>query len=207
MLTAFARLSIIAVSLASFSLAQNAALPPTAGPIAGTMLLAPNPPITAAGRVHWLLVENLAPASLLENVAIGAEQTETNSPWEYGPHWTGFAKRVGMVTANYGVKTTMEAGLGSIWGEDPRYDRAEVGSPFTSRLGHVVKMAFFARNANGDIMPGYARFMAFSGSNFLENTWMPDSQSSPSDAAVRTGVAYLSRMAENAYKEFIARRH
>jgi hypothetical protein len=158
-------------------------------------------PITARGRVHWLVRQNLSPASLLEDAAIGAEETLVNSPREYGPHWEGYGKRVGMVAANYGVKTVMEAGLGSIWGEDPRYERTE-GESFGSRLGHVVKMTFLARNRSGNLMPAYARFIAIPGSSFLANTWMPDSQATVGDADVRAGLGFLSRMGENAYKEF-----
>ena len=113
----------------------------------------------------------------------------------------GFGKRVGIVTANYGVKTVMEAGFGSLWGEDPRYQRTE-GKGFGGRLGHVVKMTFFARNRAGDEVPAYARFIAIPGSNFLANTWMPDSEATLGDAALRTGLGFLSRMGENAFKEF-----
>src|SRR5579872_1226955 len=105
-------------------------------------------PIDGQSRLHWLLVENLGPGGLIENVLIGAAETATNTPKEYGPHWTGFRKRTGMVTANYGVQSLMEAGLGSIWGEDPRYDKTQ-GLHFGARLGHVVKMTFLARNRDG----------------------------------------------------------
>ena len=162
-------------------------------------------PMTAGERMRWLVHQNLGPVELAEDVAAGAEGTLTNSPREYGPHWDGFAKRVGIVAANYGVKTVMEAGLGSIWGEDPRYDRTE-GAPLASRLGHVVKMTFFARNRSGNTVPAYARLIAIPGSNFLANTWMPDSEANVTDALSRTGLGFLSRMGENAYKEFLKRR-
>jgi hypothetical protein len=164
------------------------------------------PPIDGQERVKWLTVENLAPGGLLETVAIGAWQTHENTPKEYGPHWTGFAERTGLITANYGVKSTMEVGLGSIWGEDPRYDQTE-GQSLGHRLGHVIKMTFLARDRNGKTMPAYSRYIAIPGSSFLANQWLPDSQATNSDAAVRAGLGFLSRMAENAYKEFIARRH
>ncbi len=164
------------------------------------------PPIDGHERMKWLLVENLAPGGLVENVLIGAWQTHENTPKEYGPHWTGFAERTGLVTANYGVKSVMEAGLGSIWGEDPRYDQTE-GQSFGRRIGHVIKMTFLARDRAGKTMPAYSRFIAIPGSSFLANQWLPDSQATNSDAAVRAGLGFLSRMAENAYKEFIARRH
>jgi hypothetical protein len=175
--------------------------------VCGSALLAQSavPPITAEQRLHWLLRENLAPTALLEDVVIAAEDTRVNSPKEYGPHWEGFGKRVGIISANYGVRTVMEAGLGSIWGEDPRYVRTE-GQPFASRLGHVVKMTFFAYNRAGKEVPAYARFLAIPGGNFLANTWMPDSQATLSDAAVRTGMGFLGRMSENAYREFRPRK-
>ncbi len=163
-------------------------------------------PITAEGRWRWLASENIAPAVLLENVVVGAEDTRVNSPREYGPHWEGFGKRVGMITADYGVKTVMEAGLGSVWGEDPRYDHTE-GKSLGYRVGHVIKMTFLAYDRAGNTMPAYARYLAIPGSSFLSNTWRPDSQSTVSDALTRTALGFLGRMGDNAYKEFRPRHH
>ena len=179
----------IAIAFGSVSFAQT------------TVAKIPDPTITGSERLRWLAGENVSPAALLSDVGGAAERTLANSPREYGPHWEGFGKRVGIIAANYGVETVMEAGLGSIWGEDPRYNRTE-GVGFAGRLGHVVKMTFFARDRAGNTMPAYARFLAFPGSNFLANTWMPDSQATMSDAAVRTGMGFLGRMGENAWKEF-----
>lgn len=176
-----------------------------AQPTVTTVAAAPYTSITAGERLRWLVHQNLGPVSLLEDIAVGAEDTRVNSPREYGPHWVGFGKRVGIVAANYGVKSVMEAGLGSIWGEDPRYDRTE-GEPFANRLGHVFIMTFLARNRAGNTMPAYARLIAFPGSSFLANTWMPDSEATVGDAAVRTGLSFLSRMGDNAWKEFRPRR-
>jgi len=162
-------------------------------------------PMTAGERLRWLVHQNLGPVELAEDVAAGAVGTASNTPREYGPHWEGFAKRVGIITANYGVKTTMEVGLGSIWGEDPRYERTE-GAAFAGRLGNVFKMTFCARDRAGNTIPAYARLLAIPGSNFLANTWMPDTEANASHAIVRTGLGFLSRMGENAYKEFKPRK-
>jgi hypothetical protein len=158
-------------------------------------------PITASQRLRWLIHANVSPAAMLSDVADGAEETLANSPKEYGPHWEGFGKRVGVAAGNYGVHSAMEAGLGAIWGEDPRYDRTE-GGAFGSRLGHVVKMTFLARNRAGNTMPAYARFIAIPGGSFLANSWMPDSQATVGAAAVRTGMGFLGRLGENAFREF-----
>jgi len=204
----FTQLPLIAIALVSGLCAQNAALqtpvPPSAGP-RNVVPQASDDPIDAAVRLRWLVHLNVSPAALLDDIAAGAEGTPSNTPKEYGPHWEGFGKRVGISAANFGVETVMEACLGSIWGEDPRYERAE-GQPFASRLGRVVKMTFFARNRAGNMVPAYARFLAIPGGNFLANTWMADSQATVGHAAERTGLGFLGRMGENAWAEFRPRR-
>ena len=110
------------------------------------------------------------------------------------------------MAANYALKSTMEASLGSIWGEDPRYFRT-TGLSMKGRVGYVIKMTFMAQNRAGKDMPAYSRFIAFPGSSFLFNEWTPRSQSNASDAVIRVGLGFLSRMGENAWKEFIVPRH
>jgi hypothetical protein len=162
-------------------------------------------PIDGNSRMHWLLVENLSPSSLADDVAVGAVDTWFKTPKEYNTHWVGFAERTGLITGNYGIKSSMEAGLGSLWGEDPRYTPTD-GLSTKGRVGYVIKMTFMATNRSGNAMPAYSRYIALTGSNFLFNEWMPASQATVSQALVRTGLSFLSRMSENAYKEFIARK-
>jgi len=164
-----------------------------------------NSPIDAHARLRWLFVENLGVGSVVDDIGVGAVDTFFNTPKEYGPHWSGFGERIGIVSANYGLKSTMEVGLGSLWGEDPRYFRTD-GLAFKSRLGYVIKMTFMARDKSGHLMPAYSRFVAFPASSFLSNAWQPTSESTATDAVVRVGLGFLSRMGENAWKEFIVPR-
>jgi hypothetical protein len=127
--------------------------------------------------------------------------TGFNRPEEYGPHWDGFGKRYAMRFSGVATSNTMEAGLGSLWGEDPRYPRAGSG-PLKGRVGQIVKMAFLARDRQGRTVPAYARYAAIPGSNFLANTWRVDSDANTKDAAVRTGFGFLARVASNAFTEF-----
>jgi hypothetical protein len=164
------------------------------------------PPLDAHARMLWLLEENVSIASDLDDIAVGGAETLLKTPKEYGTHWEGFGERIGLVTANYALKSTMEMGLGSMWGEDPRYFRT-TGLSLKGRVGYVIKMTFIARNRNGNDMPAYSRFIAFPASSFLSNEWTPRSQSHASDAVIRVGLGFLSRMGENAWKEFIVPRH
>jgi hypothetical protein len=69
-------------------------------------------------------------------------RTLTNSPREFGPHWEGFGKRIGSVAANFGTQSVMEVGLGSLWGEDPRYQPSN-STGFRHRLGHAIGIVKF----------------------------------------------------------------
>jgi hypothetical protein len=103
-----------------------------------------------------------------------------------------------------GVATSnaIEAGLGAIWGEDPRYYRAGSDVHFGARVGHVVKWTFVASNQNGTVQPAYARYIAITGNNFLSNTWREQSEADTTHALVRVGLGVLAKMAGNAFDEF-----
>jgi hypothetical protein len=143
----------------------------------------------------------IGPASIVDGALNAGFGTLLNHPREYGTHWEGFGERVGMRFASVAVSHTMEAGLGALWGEDPRYFR-DPGQPFGHRLGHVAKMTFFARDRQGRDEPAYARYAAIAGSNFLSNAWRPDSEADTSHAAVRIGFGFLARFSSNAFDEF-----
>ena len=96
----------------------------------------------------------------------------------------------------------MEAGLGAIWGEDPRYTRDE-GAPFGHRLGHAVKMTFLAREPRWAMRLWPMRAsLAIPGSNFLSNSWRAPGDDTAGNAAVRTGLGFLGRFGSNTFDEF-----
>ena len=143
----------------------------------------------------------IGPPSLLAGAISAGWGTLLNHPPEYGTHWDGFGKRYGMRLTGVATSNTMEAGLGMLWGEDPRYFRDE-GQPFGHRLRHVVKMTFLAESRSGGTMPAYARFVAVSGSNFLSNTWRADKEADTGHALARIGLGFMGRMSKNAFLEF-----
>ena len=158
-------------------------------------------PITGRQRLNWFVKSTVGPVSLTAGVFSAAISTATNNPREYGPHWEGFGKRYGMRLTGISTGNAMEAGLGSLWGEDPRYFRA-AGEPLKERVKSIIVMTFAARRADGNLAPAYARYLGTAGNNFLSNTWRPDSQSSVSDACVRTLLGFAGRMGGNAFAEF-----
>jgi hypothetical protein len=152
-------------------------------------------------RFNWVTMTTLGPPSLAGGVISAGWGTLMNKPEEYGTHWEGFGKRYGMRLTGLATSNAIEASLGSIWGEDPRYPRAE-GVPFKARILNVVKMTVLATGRDGQTMPAYSRLAAIPASNFLSNAWRADSEASVHDAVIRTGLGFAGRMAANAFAEF-----
>ena len=158
-------------------------------------------PISGEERLKWVAQTTVGPASLAGGVISAGFGTWINRPREYGTHWEGFGDRYGMRLTGIAVGQSMEAGLGALWGEDPRY-RPLIEQPFKTRLGHAVKMAFLAEKRDGSLGPAYARYIAVPGNNFLSNTWRADSEATLSNAAVRTGLGFAGRICSNLFAEF-----
>jgi hypothetical protein len=157
-------------------------------------------PITGQERLHWIAKSTLGPESLAAGLLTAALATGRDTPPEYGTHWDGFGKRYGMRLTGVSTGSVMEAGLGSLWGEDPRYFRA--GPPFKGRIKNIVVMTFAARRTDGNLAPAYARYVGEAGNNFLSNTWRADSASTVSAACVRIVLGFVGRMSSNAFAEF-----
>jgi hypothetical protein len=95
----------------------------------------------------------------------------------------------------------MEAELGALWGEDPRYHRSGPG-PIKGRILHALKSTVMAADRQGNPMPAYARFAAIPVTNAISNSWRPDSQRTPGETASRVAFGFLGRLISNHFAEF-----
>jgi hypothetical protein len=158
-------------------------------------------PITGRQRLNWAVKSTVGPVSLTAGLFSAGFGTAMNRPREYGPHWEGFAKRYGMRFTGIATGNLMEASVGALWGEDPRYFRA-TGQSVKGRIKNVIVMTFVARQADGGLAPAYARYAGISGNNFISNAWRGDSESGLGDACLRTALGFAGRMGGNAFAEF-----
>jgi hypothetical protein len=159
------------------------------------------PPLTAAGRLEWFARSTAGPASLMGGVVSAGWGTLFNAPQEYGPHWEGFGKRYGVRMSTVSTGNALEASLGAIRGEDPRYEPA-AGLPFGRRVGNIFRLTVLARDGRGQVGPAYARYAALAGGSFLSNAWRADSDATAGHATVRIATGLLTRLAGNAFAEF-----
>ena len=157
--------------------------------------------ITGKQRLRWVVSGTVGPRSLGVGLFTSGIRTARNKPPEYGPSWSGFGKRYGIRLSSVATNHAIEAGLGAVWGEDPRYVRASERGTGT-RVRHMIKMAFATRRKDEHLGPAYARFIGVTGGSFLSNTWRVHSEADASSAVTRILFGFLGRMASNAFREF-----
>lgn len=158
-------------------------------------------PITQAQRLRWAAFSSVGAPSLAAGVFTSAISTAQNNPREYGTHWDGYGKRQALRLTGAATSSLMEAELGALWGENPRYRRATATSP-KGRAWHAVKTAFLSYDRSGNVMPAYARFIAVPASNVIANSWRPDSQRTVGQTTGRISLGFVSRIAANSFAEF-----
>jgi hypothetical protein len=157
--------------------------------------------ITGGQRFKWFVDSTVGPETLTVGLFTAGFGTARDTPKEYGSSWAGFGKRYGMRLTGVSTGNAMEAGLGALWKEDPRYFRA-YRQPFKGRLENVVIMTFLAHDRNGQLTPAYARYISTPGNNFLSNTWRADSEANTRSALLRTVWGFLGLMGKNGFTEF-----
>jgi hypothetical protein len=159
-------------------------------------------PMTTSERARWFVTSTVGPTSLfLAGPLSAAIGTARDIPSEYGPHWDGFSKRNGMRLTGISTGNLIEAGLGAIWGEDPRYFPSPTRG-LGPRVKYVIRTTFLAPHPDGRWHPAYARFAGDIGNNFLSNTWRADSEAKTSNAVYRSLWGVVGRMGSQAFAEF-----
>jgi hypothetical protein len=162
----------------------------------------PYTPSTPGDRVDWFAETSLGPPNWAAGAFVCGFWTAFNQPQEYGGTAAGFAERLAVRQSGVLISNGMEAGLGSLWGEDPRYFRHGRGKGFWPRVGWALKTSFVAYDRGGRLRPAYARYAAAFGNNFITNAWRPDSDNDPGDAVRRGFSGLLGRVASNLFLEF-----
>ena len=159
-------------------------------------------PITTAERIDWIVDGTIGRKSLF---AVGPLatiwQTGFNTPEEWGRGASSIAKRYAQREADVALSNTIEAGLGAIWGEDPRYIPSG-RKGIWPRARYAMKTVFLAQRRDGSLKPAWGRYAGNVANNLIENTWLPPSMTTGSQTAWRSGLGFLGRLGGNAWEEF-----
>jgi hypothetical protein len=159
-------------------------------------------PITPAQRVDWAVDGTIGTRSLtVVGPLATAWQTAFNTPEEWGRGFSGIAKRYAQREADVAISNTIEAGLGALWGEDPRYIPSG-RKGIWPRARYAMKTVFLAQGRDGRLRPAWGRYAGNTLNNLIENSWLPPSMTTGRQTALRSGLGMLGRLGGNAWEEF-----
>lgn len=159
-------------------------------------------PITAKQRINWVVNGTVGPRSLLIVGPLSAAwSTAWNTPEEWGQSWSGFGKRYLQREANVGISNTIEAGLGAIWGEDPRFVPSH-RKGIWPRARFAMKTVLLAPRRDGHLAPAWGRYASNVFNNTIENTWLPPSVTTPGRTALGAAAGLAGRLGGNLWDEF-----
>lgn len=128
-------------------------------------------------------------------------QTGFNQPEEWGRGFRGIGERYAQREADVAISSTIEAGLGAFWGEDPRYIRSGRRG-IGARARYAIKTAFVAPRGDGHLAPAWGRYAGNTINNVIENAWLPPSATTPGQTIYRSALGFLTRIGSNAWEEF-----
>jgi hypothetical protein len=169
--------------------------------IAIGLTAAPDAPITNSERTEWMIDGTIGSMSLGVGVIADAWETGFDRPREWGPGADGWTRRYMEREADVAISSSIEAGLGSIWGEDPRYLPSK-REGFWPRVRYAMKTVVLAPRRDGRLAPAWGRFAGNVVNNVIENTWLPPSITTPAQTAVRSVDGLAGRLLGNLWDEF-----
>ena len=158
-------------------------------------------PLTSSERAAWVAGEIASPGALSSAAFTSAWMTRQNRPKEWPRDARGYGRRFGDAQAATAISSSIEAGLGSLWGEDPRYFRSGRHERW-ARVRHAVASVALARHRDGHLAPAWGRFAGSVAGNVIENTWLPPSAATRSQTTARVASGFAGRLASNLWSEF-----
>ena len=158
-------------------------------------------PITGQQRIEWVVDGTVGPRSLAVGVIAMAWQTAWDTPEEWGRSWSGAGKRYLAREADVAISNTLEAGLGALWHEEPRYIPSHRRG-VRARTYYAMKTVFLAQRSDGRLAPAWGRYVANTLNNVIENAWLPPSVTTPEQTLIRSADGFLGRLIGNIYEEF-----
>lgn len=158
-------------------------------------------PPTTGERVTWVIEGSTSLPALLFNAVGAGMATQANWPKEWGRGIKGlgfrFADEEGYATACNAI----EAGVGAIWSEDPRY-HPSAHRGLRRRARHALLATIVAPRRDGHLAPAWGRFGAIAATMGIENAWLPPSAKTPGQTAWRVADDLSGRLLSNLWDEF-----
>jgi len=158
-------------------------------------------PISSAERIDWIVGGTIGPQSLGVGVLAASWLTAVNSPREWHRTFTGFGKRYAEREADVAISNSIEAGVGALWGEDPRYIPSGRKGVWP-RVRWALQTVVLAPRKDGRLAPAWGRYSGNVFNNVIENRWLPPSMTTWQQTTLRSGAGLVGRLGGNLWEEF-----
>jgi hypothetical protein len=158
-------------------------------------------PISRTGRVEWIVGGTVGPRSLGVGVLAAGLQPGFKLPRDWGWTWHGYGRRYAEREADVAISNTIEAGLGALWGEEPRYISSGRHGVWP-RARYALKTVFLAQRPNGQLAPAWGRYAGNVFNNLIENTWLPPGVTTWEKTTLRSADGFFGRAVGNLWDEF-----
>jgi hypothetical protein len=94
-----------------------------------------------------------------------------------------------------------ETQLRRVGGRGPAISSGAPGTSLKGRIIRAAKWTVLARQANGEVGPAYARFIAIPASNAISDAWRPASETGVDHLLERTATGFGAQFAGNEWHE------
>ena len=158
-------------------------------------------PITSGERVRWVVDGTASVPAVGVGLFNSAWMTATRWPREWSRDAGGFSRRYADGAAAGAIGSSVEAGLGALWGEDPRYIPSGRQGTWT-RIRYAMTTVVVAPRRDGHPAPAWGRLAGNVAGNAIENTWLPPSVTTPGQTMLRIANGLGSRLISNVWHEF-----
>lgn len=169
-----------------------------------TSLIATEPYVspTFDDRIDWAIRRSFGWRSLTTGALQSGIKTWRNTPEEWGSGWEGFGKRLATRQADVLISSTVEASLGALWGEDPRYWRSDKDGT-GSRIWYAVSSAFLTYRPDGTRKFAWARLIGNVSGDAVVRRWYPEGERDWYKWTLTPlGTGFFGKMFSNVFREF-----
>jgi hypothetical protein len=158
-------------------------------------------PISKTERLVWIVGGTVGPSSLGVGFLAAGLQPGFKLPRDWGWTWHGYGRRYAEREADVAISNTIEAGLGALWGEEPRYIPSGRHGAWP-RTRYALKTVFLAQRSSGRLAPAWGRYAGNVFNNLIENTWLPRGVTTWDKTTLRSADGFFGRAAGNLWNEF-----
>jgi hypothetical protein len=192
-----------------FALAATVAAQAVTTPVGGRALIqsvsvaVPNwQPMSGNDRWEQYVHQNFTgPGSMMRVLKSASFEQLMHSPSSWPSNSRGFGERIASSYAHNLIQGSVTDGLAAALGEDTRYMPCDCSATW-QRARYALRMSFFTRNSNQQIVFNFAKLAGIAGAAMALTAWRPRTRNPLEQGAIYTAPSIGLEMASSVAREF-----